>query len=169
MSKSPVLTSFETTAAAVSARLRSLFQARNFAVFAHDVAMAALAFVATLLLGFGVSTSYRSGRYDSVGMLLSAAVVAAALRPAGPGTNAAVFVGAALLPWAGLQLLPYWFCLGAIAWLVAGRAALPRLVMIASALVAGAAGLAAFYQSHGVLDAFLGAPRTYGGTLRFKF
>ena len=114
-----------------------------------------LAFLATLLLGFGVSASYRSGRYDGVGILLSAGIAAIALRSLSLGAAALLFVSAALLPWAGVQLLPYWFALGLIAWLVSGRAAGRRLLVIAAGIMCGAAALVLFYQSRGVLGAFV--------------
>jgi len=76
MSKSPVQTYLETTTAAVSARVRSLFQKRNFAVFAHDVAMAALAFIVAFYLRLGAG-AFDQLRHDIVIMALVFAAVAA--------------------------------------------------------------------------------------------
>ena len=70
-----------------------------------------LVFALLVLCGDGVTYSYRSGRYDCLGMLLvSGLFLTLTLRPCGAEWPACSLLAAC--PWAGLQLLPYLALLG---------------------------------------------------------
>ena len=64
-------------------------------------------FAALVLCGYGVTFSYRSGRYDCLGMLIVSGIFAAlAIKHRGVRTAVQLAL-AALIPWAGVQLIPY--------------------------------------------------------------
>ena len=114
-----------------------------------------LAFAFLVLCGDGVTYSYRSGRYDCLGMLLvSGLLLTLVLRPGRPRTGG-LFLLAALAPWAGLQLLPYLGLLGLLVLLLRGKAAIADVVTVGLGCLAGFVCLAAFLLENGVWHEFL--------------
>ena len=114
-----------------------------------------LVFVLLILCGDGVTYSYRSGRYDCLGMLLVSTLFLMLTLAPGQARTAGVFVIAALAPWAGLQLLPYLALLGLLVLLVRGRGAIADVLTVGLGCLAGLASLAALLLENGVADEFL--------------
>lgn len=105
--------------------------------------------VAMLLCGHAMVFSYRSGRYDVLGMVLA---VVAANCWARAGWR--LFSVAALLPFAGLQLLPALLLFSVIFCLAVGRAARRSALAALSGAATGCAGLWLFYRSFHVWQGF---------------
>src|SRR5271157_3587225 len=125
-----------------------------------------LVFALLVLCGDGVTYSYRSGRYDCLGMLLvSGLLLTLTLRPARTRTGG-LFVLAALVPWAGLQLLPYLALLGLLVLLLRGKAAVADLLTVGLGCLAGVVCLAAFLLENGVWHEFLKSVSILSGTGR---
>ncbi len=126
----------------------------------------ALAFAGLVLCGDGVSYSYRSGRYDCLGMLLvSGLFVLLTFRP-GRARMAGLLLVSLLVPWAGLQLLAYLAVLGlALVW-IRGRSALADLFPAGLGLCAGLASLIVFFRFQGVWHEFAGSVAILAGTGR---
>ncbi len=114
-----------------------------------------IALIALVLLGFGVCFSYRSGRPDALCILLgTAALAACSIRR--PRIRLTTLAGLGILfPAAGLQLVVFagLLCLLLRPWL-RGRYFVQSVVLGAGCLL-GLLGLFAFYQYHGVWDAFI--------------
>jgi len=125
-----------------------------------------LVFALLVLCGDGVTYSYRSGRYDCLGMLLvSGLLLTLTSRPARTRTGG-LFVLAALVPWAGLQLLPYLALLGLLVLLLRGEAAVADLLTVGLGCLAGVVCLAAFLLENGVWHEFLKSVSILSGTGR---
>ena len=126
-----------------------------------------LVFALLVLCADGVTYSYRSGRYDCLGMLIVAGMFCAlgvpgAMKP----WRMALFLLAALVPLAGLQLIPYLGFMALFTLLVRGRSALPDLL---AAACGGLAGLVTFWmllQENGVWPEFLKSVSILGGARR---
>ena len=102
-----------------------------------------LVFALLVLCGDGVTYSYRSGRYDCLGMLLVSGLFLTLTSAAGQAKDGGLVLLAALAPWAGLQLLPYLALLGLLALLLRGKAAIADVLTVGLGCLAGVACLAA--------------------------
>jgi len=112
-------------------------------------------FLGALLGGYGMIFSYGSGRPDSLGMLLVGAYVFIySVKIPWIRLGGFLLVGS-LLPWTGLQLLPFVAVSGILIWLYVGRRFLPLLIATALGSVFGLATLLMFYSYHGVLARFI--------------
>ncbi len=125
-----------------------------------------LVFAFLVLCGDGVTFSYRSGRYDCLGMLLISGLFLTLTLRAGRPRTAGLLVIAALTPWAGLQLLPYLALLGLLVLLLRGKAALADLLTIGLGCLAGVVCLAAFFLANGVGHEFLKSVSNLSGAGR---
>ena len=113
-----------------------------------------LLFVALVLCSYCTAFSYRSGRPDTLGILLmSLLALVAARKPSGLRLVFAFALGA-LLPWAGLQFVAYVAVLSILAVLVAKRIILIAVVL-AAGVAAGGVALALLYISMGTLNGFV--------------
>lgn len=114
--------------------------------------------LATVLWGAWATTfSYRSGRYDVLGMLLVAAIFLAATivrRPVRLGVMAALAI---LLAWAGLQNLVCVAAIGVIVLLLTGRRWLAEVLAVGAGSAVGLAGMLAVFWAGGLLDDFRGS------------
>lgn len=128
----------------------------------HRVLLALL-----VLCGDGVSYSYRSGRYDALGMLLASALLLALSLHSARSRGIALFGVAVLAPWAGLQLIPYVAILGVLTLLVLGldRAA-REVAAVAAGGAVGSALLLVFFGANGVLADFRASVAYLGGAKR---
>jgi len=125
--------------------------ARTRFVNTHRFRIACLA----LVLSGSVSTlTFRTIRYDATMFLLSAIVFFAySLRR--PARLATALLASALMPAAGIPMLPYACVVLAVALFALGRKEIVFLLSIAAGLCAGAAGLFALYSHFSALDGFL--------------
>ncbi|MGO9596611.1 MAG: hypothetical protein ACLP7Q_01170 [Isosphaeraceae bacterium] len=112
-------------------------------------------FLLLILAGDGVTYSYRSGRYDCLGMLLVAALALVLSFPNGRARSVALLLLAALVPWAGLQLLAYMALGGLLLVLLRGRLALLDVLTIGAGCAAGLASLFVFFLGNGVWREFV--------------
>lgn len=112
--------------------------------------------VSLLMCGHAMVFSYRSGRYDALGMLLAAAVLNLWGRPFW-----LALIGL-LIPAAGLQLIPAALVLGALASLFGGRPAIIRVGALTSGTAVGALGLRAFYILNGAWEGFRASTAAIG-------
>jgi hypothetical protein len=125
-----------------------------------------LIFALPVLCADGVTYSYRSGRYDCLGMLIVASMFCALGGPGARPWRMALFLLAALVPLAGLQLIPYLGFMAVFTLLVRRRSALPDLL---AAACGGLAGLVTFWmilQENGVWPEFLKSVAILGGVRR---
>jgi hypothetical protein len=113
-----------------------------------------LALCTLLLTAHGMVFSYRMGRYDVVGLVLFAA--AALIWTEQKGLTRYVLLGlcGALVPWAGLQLLPATVAYCALLLGFIGWSAAPAIVAIIAGSGAGSLALYTLYKSRGVWGAF---------------
>jgi hypothetical protein len=118
-----------------------------------------LILAALVLTGYGVSLGYRSGRPDTLMLLLAAlAFLASTLPPA--ALRRPLLAGVmSLFPLAGLALLPFAVILGTLLLLFRRRAFIADLACLLLGLAAGTAGLVMFYARNGVLADFLASMR----------
>jgi len=121
-----------------------------------------IGFIALLMCAHGLVFSYRTGRYDCLGMLWFA--LAALVWTTAPGVRrtAALILLGALMPWTGLQLLPAAALLGALLLLFLQHEALTRVAAVWSGVLLGCATLWWFYASHGVWAAFRASTSAIG-------
>jgi hypothetical protein len=112
-------------------------------------------FVGALLGGYGMIFSYGSGRPDSLGMLLVGAYIFIYSVKIPWIRLGGFFLVGFLLPWTGLQLLPFVAVSGIVIGLYVGRRFLPLLIATALGSVLGLATLLLFYSYHGVLARFI--------------
>ncbi len=125
-----------------------------------------LLLVALVLCADGVTYSYRGGRYDCLGMLAIAGMLWALTLPT-PRDRTAVLVGlAALVPWAGLQLIPYAALLGLLLLVVKGRAAVGGVASVAVGGALGTAALVGLFRAEGVWPEFVKSVALLGGARR---
>lgn len=118
-----------------------------------------LAAVAVLLCGHAMMFSYRSGRYDVLGMVLAMALVnlwcAAGCAAEGKeGSKWPLFLTSLLIPAAGLQLLPALLVFTVLLCVVLGREAVSRSALLVAGAAAGVAGLRVLYGFLGIWDGF---------------
>lgn len=133
---------------------------------------ASLLLAALVLCGDGVTYSYRSGRYDCLGMLW-VALMFAAQTLSQPGRRVlAIALLSMLVPWTGFQLIPYVGLLGVLLLGLKGRSSLPDLAAAAVGGIVGLALLAGLFRANGVLQEFRhtlffirGAQRTLSGRI----
>jgi hypothetical protein len=125
-------------------------------------ARARLLLVGLLLTGHALTFSFRMGRYDVLGMLLFALAAFAWTVPAPRRRRVALFGLAALAPACGLQLVPAAVLYCALLLLFRRRACVRDVAAVGAGLVAGAAGLYAFYATHGVWEAFRASTTAVG-------
>jgi len=124
----------------------------------HSPALRVLLIV-VILCAYGVAFSYRSGRYDAIGILLLCAVAAAATVVKPLPRFASMFALSALIPIAGLQLLPFLCVLAPATLLGTGKRYWKEVAIVA---IGSGTGLALFlgsYWAAGLLDAYLAAIR----------
>jgi hypothetical protein len=125
-----------------------------------------LVFALLVLCADGVTYSYRSGRYDCLGMLIVAGMFCALGVPGARPWRMALFLLAALVPLAGLQLIPYLGFMALFTLLARGRSALPDLLAVTCG---GLAGLVTFWmilQENGVWPEFVKSVAILGGARR---
>lgn len=125
-----------------------------------------LLLAALVLCADGVTYSYRGGRYDCLGMLLVAGMLWALTLPAPRARTAALVALAALVPWAGLQLVPYAALLGLLLLLVRGRAAVGAVAAVAVGGALGTAALVGLFRAEGVWPEFVKSVALLGGARR---
>lgn len=112
--------------------------------------------VALLLCGHAMVFSYRSGRYDVTGMLLAAIILNTWSRPLW------LIVLGALLPAAGLQLIPASLVLCALAAVIVGRKAIRGALSLLTGVASGGGLLYGFYRTEGVWDSFRASTSAIG-------
>ncbi len=126
----------------------------------------ALVFALLVLCGDGVTYSYRSGRYDCLGMLLISLVVLT-LTSCHPSPRAmALFLLAVLVPWAGLQLIAYLALIGLALLLIQRRGAAIDVLAIGAGCVVGVLSLFLFLHENGVWPEFLKSVSILSGARR---
>jgi len=97
-------------------------------------------FLGALIGGYGMIFSYGSGRCDSLGMLLVGACVFLNSINARWIRLPGFFLIGCLLPWTGLQLLPFVAVTGVLIWLYVGRSFFPALTAAGLGSVLGLMG-----------------------------
>jgi len=112
--------------------------------------------VTLLLCGHAMVFSYRSGRYDALGMVLAALVLNLWQRPLW-----LVPVGL-LIPFAGLQLIPAGLVLGVIVSVFGGRPAAIRAATLTAGIGIGAVCLRSFYMLNGAWEGFRASTSAIG-------
>jgi hypothetical protein len=115
-----------------------------------------VALVVLLLCENAVVFSYRSGRYDAIGVLLLGAAAAAVAADA--PALALVLIGIPI-PFAGLQLLPYAAVVGVVLLVVFGLRSLRITLPLGFGAAVGCVLLYAVFRSLGAWDAFVLAVR----------
>jgi hypothetical protein len=125
-----------------------------------------LVFALLVLCGDGVAYSYRSGRYDCLGMLIVACMCCALSVPATKPRRIALFLLTALIPTAGLQLIPYLAFMGLFTLLVRGRSVLPDLLAVACGGLAGLISFGLLLLENGVWPELLKSVSILGGARR---
>lgn len=121
---------------------------------------ARLLFVTLLVCGFSTSFSYRSGRPDTLGILLVSVLALLVVRQPSRRRMASMFAVGMLLPWAGLQLVAYVAILAAIAVVVTWT--IPRVsLVLAAGIVAGAAALGLLYTLQGTLTSYFASAQPH--------
>ncbi|MCA1684970.1 MAG: hypothetical protein LC745_03095, partial [Planctomycetia bacterium] len=123
-------------------------------------------YAALVLCADGVTYSYRSGRYDCLGMLLAAGLLGALTLPTPRTRSVSLMALAALVPWAGLQLVPYVALLGLLLLLVRGRGAVGEVASVAAGGAVGTALLVGLFRAHGVWGEFVKSVTLLGGARR---
>jgi hypothetical protein len=113
-----------------------------------------LATVVLLLCGQGITFSYRSGRPDMIGFLLVCAGAAALLLKGRTRYGLLACTGA-LIPWAGLQFVPYTALLCGCIIFWNRKLFLRTSLSVAGGGIAGTGGLIWFYKLNSVWDDFL--------------
>lgn len=116
-----------------------------------------------LLCGQGITFSYRSGRPDMIGFLLVCAGAAAMLYRTKTRYGLLAIIGA-LIPWAGLQFVPYVALLCGCILFWNRKLFLKTALPVAGGGTAGTAGLVLFYKFNSVWDDFIQStlPHTSG-------
>ena len=121
---------------------------------------ARLVFVMLLLCGFSTSFSYRSGRPDTLGVLLVSVLALLAVSKPSGRRLAGFFCIGMLLPWAGLQLVAYVAILAALATAVTWK--IPRVsLVLAGGVVTGAAALGLLYTLQGTLASYFASAQPH--------
>lgn len=118
--------------------------------------------ITVLLAGNGITFSYRTGRYDVLGIVL---VLAGTLLWESDTISARIglLVISGLLPWAGLQLIPM-TCVGIAALLVFERPApFKRAATAIAGMALGSAILVGYFISRATLGLFIASVTDLGG------
>src|SRR4051794_35159094 len=110
---------------------------------------------AALLCTYSISFSYRSGRYDCIGMLLFAIAYFGATLRSDRMRVGVVAIAGFLMPWAGFQLPVLGLTLSLIAILIVRRGIGDVLLSFWAAAFAGVCALVLLYSRFGVLDEFI--------------
>jgi len=113
-----------------------------------------LALCALLLISRGMVFTYRMGRYDVVGLVLFAAAALVWTEQKGLTRNLLLGLLAALVPWAGLQLIPAAMVYCALVLIFLGWSETPGVAAVAVGSGVGSLALYALYMSQGVWRAF---------------
>jgi hypothetical protein len=111
-----------------------------------------LLLIVLILCENGMAFSYRSGRYDSIGVLLCSALGAAASMAPGRARSATLVFCAFWIPFAGLQLLAFLALGFAVIFTLGGKRTLRLLVPTGIGLILGGLGLAATLKALGGWD-----------------
>lgn len=120
--------------------------------------------VALVLLGYGMSFSYRGGRPDTLMALLVAGSYFAFTIRSATLRYVALFIISSLLPMAGVQLLPYAAIMLILLWVFLGRTYRKELLSMLLGVGAGSAMLLGIYLAKGVLGVFLLSTRGHAST-----
>ncbi|MGG6294654.1 hypothetical protein ACQ4M4_09530 [Leptolyngbya sp. AN02str] len=113
-----------------------------------------------ILLSYGVSFNYLSGRYDCLAIVLfSALLLAYTFAPSLPRTIALIGIGF-FIPLSGFHLVPYVAILAAMLFPFLGKPMLKPFVQVVVGITLGLIAAVALYSSYGVLDTFI---ETVGG------
>lgn len=115
-----------------------------------------LLLVSMLMCDYSMILSYRSGRYDCLGMLVLAFALWNFSFRAAPLRLTALTIAGAASPWIGLQLLPLEAALGAMLFAFTLFRYWREILVFFVGVVVGGLGLIRFFTSHGVLKYFLG-------------
>jgi hypothetical protein len=114
-----------------------------------------VALVVAVLSQYAVTFSYRSGRYDALGMMLAGAAVASAtLRSQGLRIAALLAIGV-LVPITGLQLVPYTVIVAAVLLAFFGRETLRATLPLGAGIAMGGALLYAALHATGTWQRYV--------------
>jgi hypothetical protein len=127
-------------------------------------AWARLLLLALMATGYSMVFAYRSGRPDCLALLLVCAAVYVHSRACWRQRIFGLMALGALMPWAGLQLLPLLAVGGVLLLLYLGLKILPSVLAAWAGAALGGVALAWFYVSHGVLDRFWLSIRQHTGS-----
>ena len=116
---------------------------------------ARLLLLALMATGYSMIFSYRSGRPDCLTLLLVCAAVYVHSRKCWRQRIFGNMALGALMPWAGLQLLPLVAVGGILLVIYFGQKAVKSVLAVWAGVAVGGAGLVWFYKSHGVWERFL--------------
>ena len=111
--------------------------------------------VGLVLLEYAVAFSYRSGRYDSLGILLAAAVIAAATLQSQAARMVLVAAIGVLAPFTGMQVIPYAVVMAALMFLIFGTPTLRITIPLGVGMAMGAALLYAVLHAMGAWQGFV--------------
>jgi hypothetical protein len=126
--------------------------------------------LATLLFcGYSVTFSYRSARYDVVGMLWCSLLFLEFTIQSRMARRAAMLLTAALLPFTGLQLIPFAAVTSLILLIFCGWRILPELIVVGIGIVVGMAVMLGAFRAEHLLPQFIhstlksdAAPASFG-------
>lgn len=113
-----------------------------------------LLLVLLLYTGHALSFSFRSGRYDILGVLLCALLLAAYTIPRPAPRHLTLVCLAAFLPWAGLQLIPFFGAVAGVLLLLPRANFRPALLAVGAGALIGAAAMAWGLNALGVWHGF---------------
>ncbi|MBD2413774.1 hypothetical protein FACHB389_31590 [Nostoc calcicola FACHB-389] len=123
--------------------------------------MSRISLVLIILLGYGVSLNYRSGRVDCTNILVtSLAFLAYSIVSVRLRLILLACIGV-FFPLSGLQTLPYTVILCCLLLIFLGKSFLKEAVSLGIGIVIGIACLYIFYSSHGVWDGFVASVRRH--------
>jgi hypothetical protein len=105
--------------------------------------------------GYAITFSYRSGRYDILGAVLVAMLAWAATLRSAEWRSAALVTLGALLPWTGLQLVPYALAVAIVMLVWVGAGAVRPVLLVGAGIALGGAAMAGYLFANGVLDDFV--------------
>jgi 4-amino-4-deoxy-L-arabinose transferase-like glycosyltransferase len=112
-------------------------------------------FAVLVPLEYAVMLCYRSGRYDSLGILLTAAVFAAATLQSQAARMALVAAIGVLVPITGLHLIPYAVAIGGVLLLFFGNQTLQITIPLGVGIATGGALLYVVLQAVGAWHGFV--------------
>ncbi len=106
--------------------------------------------VIVILCGNGVTFSYRSARYDCLGILLIVCIWSISLRRESRARYLGLTLLCAALPWAGLQLIPYITGLSVLNVFFRGRNGVKDLFVVGAGVLLGALSMYLLFVWQGV-------------------